>query len=118
MELQNYINNHENYISDFKRLGFKVNSFKNLKIISYPYDKCPEYKSKDDLYKLYLKGAVINSTTNQVICLSPIKSLDLNDTIENQDGTIYQSLIDGTMINLFYHDDKWLISTRSEIGGL
>ena len=40
MELQNYINNHENYISDFK-LGFKVNSYKNLKIVSYPYD-CPE----------------------------------------------------------------------------
>jgi hypothetical protein len=116
MELQTYINNHENYISDFKKIGFKVNSYKNLRIVSYPYDKKPEYNSRDDMYKLYLKGAVINIDTNSVICLPPIKSLDVSE-IENQDGVLYQSLIDGTMINLFYHGDKWLISTRSEIGG-
>lgn len=119
MELQTYINNHENYISNFKKLGFKVNSYKNLKIISYPYDKKPEYNSEDDLYKLYLKGSIIDTTTNRIICLPPIKSFDLNEdtTIDTQNDTIYQSLIDGTMINLFYHEDQWLISTRSEIGG-
>ena len=116
MELQTYINNHENYISDFKKLGFKVNSYKNLRIVSYPYDKKPEYNSQDDMYKLYLKGAFIDIDTNRVICLPPIKSLDVSK-VENQDGAFYQSLIDGTMINLFYHGDKWLISTRSEIGG-
>ena len=41
MELQTYINNHSDYISDFKKQGFKVNTFKDLKIISYPYDKKP-----------------------------------------------------------------------------
>jgi len=117
MELQTYINTHENYISDFKKLGFKVNSYKNLRIVSYPYDKKPEYNSQDDIYKLYLKGAVIDINTNRVICLPPIKSLDISTESENQDGAIYQSLIDGTMINLFYHGDKWIISTRSEIGG-
>lgn len=119
MELQTYINNHENYISDFKSLGFKVNSYKNLKIVSYPYDKKPEYNSEDDLYKLYLKGAVIDSTINRVICLPPIKSFDLNQNtnIDAQNEMVYQSLIDGTMINLFYHENQWLISTRSEIGG-
>lgn len=116
MELQTYINNHENYISDFKKLGFKVNSYKNLRIVSYPYHKKPEYNSHDDMFKLYLKGAVIDINTNRVICLPPIKSLDVSE-VENQDGAIYQSLVDGTMINLFYHGDKWLISTRSEIGG-
>ena len=117
MELQTYINTHENYISDFKKLGFKVNSYKNLRIVSYPYDKKPEYNSQDDIYKLYLKGAVIDINTNRVICLPPIKALDISTESENQDGAIYQSLIDGTMINLFYHGDKWIISTRSEIGG-
>lgn len=117
MELQTYINTHENYISDFKKLGFKVNSYKNLRIVSYPYDKKPEYNSQDDIYKLYLKGAVIDINANRVICLPPIKSLDISTESENQDGAIYQSLIDGTMINLFYHGDKWIISTRSEIGG-
>ena len=119
MELQTYINNHSNYISDFKRLGFKINSYKNLKIVSYPYDKKPEYKSESDLYQLYLKGAVIDTTTNRVVCLPPIKSIDLNEnnSIDNTEGAVYQSLVDGTMVNLFYHGEKWLISTRSEIGG-
>ena len=116
MELQTYINNHENYILDFKKLGFKVNSYKNLRIVSYPYNKKPEYNSPDDMYKMYLKGAVIDVDINRVICLPPIKSLDVPEE-ENQEGAVYQSLIDGTMINLFYHVDKWLISTRSEIGG-
>lgn len=117
MELQTYINNHGNYISDFKKLGFKINSYKNLRIVSYPYDKKPEYNSEDDMYKLYLKGAVIDINTNRVICLPPIKSLDDFPEEDNLEDAVYQSLVDGTMINLFYHGDKWLISTRSEIGG-
>ena len=44
MELQTYINNHPDCISEFKKLGFKVNTFKDLKIISYPYDKKPLYE--------------------------------------------------------------------------
>ena len=117
MELQTYINNHGNYISDFKKLGFKINSYKNLRIVSYPYDKKPEYNSEDDMYKLYLKGAVIDINTNRVICLPPIKSLDDFPEEDNLEDAVYQSLVDGTMINLFYHGEKWLISTRSEIGG-
>ena len=38
MELQAYINSHPNYISEFRSSGFKVNTFKGLKIVSYPYD--------------------------------------------------------------------------------
>jgi hypothetical protein len=117
MELQTYINNHGNYISDFKKLGFKINSYKNLRIVSYPYDKKPDYNSEDDMYKLYLKGAVIDINTNRVICLPPIKSLDDFPEEDNLEDAVYQSLVDGTMINLFYHGEKWLISTRSEIGG-
>lgn len=118
MELQTYINNHSDYISDFKKLGFKVNTFKDLKIISYPYDKKPLYESNSDFYKLFLRGVVIDKT-NKVVCLPPVKSFELTDiSTENQDNDIvYETLLDGTMINLFYHNDKWLISTRSEIGG-
>ena len=121
MELQTYINNHPNYISEFRKLGFKVNTFKDLKIISYPYDKKPLYESNSDFYKLFLRGAVINKE-NKVVCLPPVKSFDLtndsNISTESQENEIvYETLLDGTMVNLFYHNDKWLISTRSEIGG-
>tara|TARA_B100001287_G_C22612976_1_gene496077 strand:+ start:92 stop:1174 length:1083 start_codon:yes stop_codon:yes gene_type:complete len=121
MELQTYINNHSDFISEFKKQGFKVNTFKDLKIISYPYDKKPLYESNSDFYKLYLRGAVINKI-NKVVCLPPVKSFELtensNISTETQENKIvYETLLDGTMINLFYHNDKWTISTRSEIGG-
>ena len=37
-------------------------------------------------------------------------------TIDNTDLN-YSPLIDGTMINMFFHNDEWIISTRSNIGG-
>lgn len=121
MELQTFINNHPNFISEFKKQGFKVNTFKDLKIISYPYDKKPLYESNSDFYKLFLRGVVIDKM-NKVICLPPVKSFELTDsstisTENRENDIIYETLLDGTMINLFYHNDKWLISTRSEIGG-
>ena len=119
MELQNYINSHPNYISEFKKNGFKVNSFKKLKIISYPYDKKPIiHKDKNNLWQFYCRGAVISSE-NKIICLPPIHSIELNENQEfiSNDEIIYEHLIDGTMINLFYYDNEWIISTRSEIGG-
>jgi hypothetical protein len=118
MELQAYINSHPNYISEFRKQGFKVNTFKDLKIISYPYDKKPLYESNTDFYKLFLRGAVVNKE-NKVVCLPPVKSFDLTDTseISSVNDIVYETLLDGTMINLFNHNDKWTISTRSEIGG-
>ena len=118
MELQTYINSHPNYISEFRSSGFKVNTFKDLKIISYPYDKKPLYESNSDFYKLFLRGVVIDKE-NKIVCLPPVKSFDLteNSNISSENDIIYETLLDGTMINLFYHNDKWIISTRSEIGG-
>ena len=79
MELQNYINSHPNYISEFKNLGFKVNSFKKLKIISYPYNQKPNYnQNNNNLWQLYCRGAVINSD-HKIICLPPIHSINTND---------------------------------------
>ena len=117
MELQNYINSHPNYISEFKNIGFKINSFKKLKIISYPYNQKPKY-NQNNLWQLYCRGAVINSD-HKIISLPPIHSINTNDQNQEFDNQniIYEHLIDGTMINLFYNNDEWIITTRSEIGG-
>ena len=43
MELQAYINSHPNYISEFRKQGFKVNTFKDLKIcLLYTSDAADE----------------------------------------------------------------------------
>ena len=119
MELQNYINSHPNYISKFKKSSLKIRSFKDLKIVSSSYDQEIVLNDKNDLWKMFCRGAVINSD-HKIICLPPVKSIELknrNELSELSENMEYETLLDGTMINLFYYNNEWLISTRSEIGG-
>ena len=85
----------------------------------------------DDKYDLneypfikWCKGAIININTHKLVCLSPVKTetkYDLSKTELNinphyDNNSILQPLIDGTMINLFYHNNEWMMATRSFIG--
>jgi len=119
MDFYNFINENENYQEILKNYGFRMNKYKDLLIISYKYDKKPEFEH--DWMKL-CRGAII--CDNMIKCIPPRKSIEIESidtfehlTIDKIDGCKIESLIDGTMINLFYHNDEWLISTRSEIGG-
>ena len=117
MELQTFINGNENYIEKFKEL--KINYRKNDKLgllliktyrkNDYDYLKYPWIK--------YCRGVIIDIKQNKVINVPPSNALriDLND-IKNSDDLQYENLIEGTMINMFYHNDDWIISTRSNIG--
>ena len=121
MELQRYINNNEDYLTCMRDQGIRVNSFKRLKILSYPYVKDGSPTSMDETWKLLIRGAIVSSD-NKIVCLPPCKAYDLltheGPTRSTSDEKIsYEHLIDGTMINLFHYNDEWLISTRSEIGG-
>ena len=118
MELQSFISENNNYINLFKKEGLKVVKYKNLLLVKNYYDKPLSYTDENDYWKMYCRGAVIDTLTNKVVCLPPVKSVEY-DTISDDSsylGSEIQYLIDGTMINLFYHKE-WLLSTRSEIGG-
>lgn len=118
MELQNYINNNSDYIQSFKDNNFKVRKYKKLIIVKNNYnDKLQYSEENNDYWKMYCRGAVIDTEKNKIVCLPPVKSIicDIDDIVFNNPEVQY--LIDGTMINLFYYDDNWIISTRSEIGG-
>ena len=49
MELQKYIDSHSNFISEFRKLSFKVRTFKKLKIVSFPYDLSFENSKPEDI---------------------------------------------------------------------
>lgn len=56
---------------------------------------------------------------NELKVFSPPKSLEFNNFIENnniEDVTISE-FIEGTMVNLFWNNNKWEISTKSSVGG-
>ena len=118
MELNQLINENENFIDIIKNEGIHVINYNKNLILKYPYN----YNNFDKPWKLYCKGAVINKNTKKILCIPPIKSsiiTDINDIFKNNDKMYFQDLIDGTMINLFYDIDneKWELSTRSNIGG-
>jgi len=57
---------------------------------------------------------LIMDYNNKAVSIPPMKSVDI---INLPSGDItYEEFIDGTMINVFYHNDGWHISTRSCIG--
>ena len=118
MELQNFIDSNSDYINLFKKEGFKVTKYKKLILVKNYYDN-PLTFNEDNYWKMYCRGAIIDTENDKVICLPPPKSIEIKELEKDYTflGTEIQYLIDGTMINLFYKYDQWLISTRSEIGG-
>lgn len=120
MELQNFINNNlDNYVSELKNRGLIVKNFNkyNLLLVKYKYNE----QLTEDWMK-YCRGCIIDKSTNQLIFIPPPKAIEINypvnETNFNTSNIEFTNLVDGTMINLFFHNDKWLMSTRSDIGCL
>lgn len=120
MELQSFITNTDNYIQELKKLNLYVqqHSKKKLALVKYHYDK--SYDVDKYPFIKYCRGVIINTETNKLVCIPPVKAtqekdVDINTYYEKEDNE-YQLLIDGTMVNMFYHDGEWEYSTRSSIG--
>lgn len=124
MDLQTFINNNNDYLSKFRELKLNVKTYSQLNLSIITYKRNYKYDMNENNFIKWCKGSIINTETNKVICLPPQKCLeeynlsDSNNTsCVDYENCILQPLIDGTMINMFYHNDEWLISTRSFIGG-
>ncbi len=119
MELQSFIDNNSNYCEIIKQNGFKIKKYSkyNCILVKNYYDKELDYTNDSEYWKMYCRGAIIDTVQNKVICLPPVKAREIKyNDISFEDSEI-QGLIDGTMINLFYCNNEWVIATRSEIGG-
>ena len=125
MDFQNFINNNNDYIQQFKNLNLIVKKYSHINLIIVKYKKNFNYDFINFPWIKYCKGTIINTKTNKIICLPPLISTTINNDIPfitnlmlgpHNDNEIYQTLIDGTMINVFFHNNEWFISTRSFIG--
>tara|TARA_B100000686_G_C16805804_1_gene990248 strand:+ start:3546 stop:4622 length:1077 start_codon:yes stop_codon:yes gene_type:complete len=122
MELQSFINQNDNYLDKLKEQNVYIRKYTplNLCITKTYYNKDYDYEKYPWLK--YCRGAVINIKTNRIVCIPPCKATkennNIQEIIDNYDETkTYEALLDGTMINMFYHNDEWFLSTRSSIGG-
>ena len=112
MEIQNYINQNEDYLIKFKNMNLKINKYNvlGLYLIKY-YDKTVI----DDFTKLF-KSVIIDQKTNKVLSVAPMKSIKCDHEILLEKDTKISRMYDGTMINIFYHNNEWILATRSFIG--
>ena len=120
MELQTYIDNNEDYLSRFKEHKLYVRDYSKLGLAIIKAKRGQKYDYENEPWLTYCRGAIINTETNRLVCIPPRKA-EMNDNLKKmiegyREDYIYEPLIDGTMINMFYHNDDWMIATRSNIG--
>ena len=92
-------------------LVVKEDSENDLYLVKYDKTKCD--MSNSNVQKC--RGLVARKSDNKLVCLPPIKS-ETFDTNNDWSQVQVEDFIDGTNINVFYHNDKWFFSTRSNIG--
>jgi len=117
-QLQLLIEN-KTYLEDFKkeRVIFRKYPDKGLMIIKRKYG-LPYSDDEDKLWLNYCRGLVIDYINHDIVFIPPAKSKEILTSDEFNDviNGSYSDLVDGTMINLFYHKNEWIPSTRSNIG--
>jgi hypothetical protein len=119
MSLHEYLSTSSDYETHFRDLGLQVRKKKGLLLVKHPYDM--DLATKPEWVR-QCRGAVIDTETKRLVCLPPVKAYEMpldalgSDETEVSTETEYQTLIDGTMINVFHHKGKWIHSTRGDIG--
>ena len=112
MDIQNFINQNEEYLLQFKNINLQYRKYNvlGLTLVKYKHDT-----EINDFTKLF-KSVIIDQKTNKIVSIAPMKSVKSDHNILMNDNTEISRIYDGTMINVFYHNDEWVLSTRSFIG--
>ena len=102
-------------LGDNSNINCKISKNKDLRILRYEYHRKHEYRTK---LEKHMRGLIIDSEDN-VVMLPPMKAIEISieEYFEKFKDIDVSPIIDGVMINLFYRNNKWNISTRSSIGG-
>ena len=119
MELQNFVDNNHDYVDKFKENNLYTRKYSLLDLVLVKAKRNVNYDYEANPWIRYCRGAIINTKTNRICCIPPTKSIQKEEVnIDDYDENwSFEPLVDGVMINMFYHNEEWMISTRSNIGG-
>lgn len=119
MELQNFIDSNPDYLSKFKEYNFYIRKYSLLNLVLIKASNGKVYDYENNPWMRYCRGVIINTETNRVVCIPPVKSFveDTFDVNNYDENWTFEPLVDGVMINMFYHNEEWMLTTRSNIGG-
>ena len=115
MKLQTWFNEND-YLQKFKKYGVQYRKYPELDLMIIKRSYGSNYSEKK-FWLNYCRGLIINYKTNDIVFIPPVKAKECNtDEIFTKLGGSPKPLVDGTMVNLFYYKDQWLLATRSNIG--
>ena len=112
MEIQTFINQNNDYLVQFKNMGLLINNYNVLGLSLIKYN----HKTNIDNFTKLFKSIIVDQKTNKIVCISPMKSIKCDHNILLNNDVQISRMYDGTMINVFYHNNEWILSTRSFIG--
>ena len=72
MDLQHFINNNTDYLSQFRKLNLNVKKYSQLKLAIVTYKRNVEYDFIVNRFIKWCKGAIINTETNK-LCVYLLK---------------------------------------------
>lgn len=119
-EIRNFfkeIKNIEDLEEKLKKKGIIFNKNGNLMIMKY--DKTNPLCNLGDEFTSYCRGLVIELDNYDIVCIPPEKAYKFSELIPidiDYSKLVFEEFYDGTMINVWYYNDMWNISTRSRIG--
>jgi hypothetical protein len=116
MEVLTILNGTNNFMDTKKKLkslNLVIKEYPELDLYLVKYDKNSSDMTHPDVLKC--RGLVAKISDNSLVCLPPTKSVTFNNDTNWEEVTV-EDFIDGTMINLFFHNNQWIISTRSSVG--
>jgi len=105
------------YMDAFKKNGVVYRKYPKLNLMVVKLRYGTEF-NKELPWLNYCRGLVIDYSNHKVVFVPPVKSIEVDtlNELPNTDTITCSELIDGTMINVFNYNNKWLMSTRSNIG--
>lgn len=112
------INKHSTEIGDticdnIEKLGLQVKKLGNLAIVKYPR----ELKfSKDNVIRCS-RGLILDLESKSIVNYSLDGALDIDEFLDRVDidDIAIEKILDGTMCNLYYYNNKWCVSTKFSI---
>jgi len=83
-----------------------------------------EFLANSDLNMRIYRSLITKSSSQDILCIAPAQSMPIDDfqrmanMCQSQPNEIRTTeIIEGTMVNLFWDDDKWEIATKRSVGG-
>lgn len=98
--------------------GIVFNEMPEKKLIILKYDKPNPLCDLSDEFTSYCRGLVLDTTNLNLVCIPPEKAYKYSELIPHDidySKLVFEEFYDGTMINLWFHNNEWNISTRSKI---